>query len=339
MNHEAAETPGVITGGFEEKLGVGVEVLAVGIDDMTIGFDYSDAPNLARLLEKPGVDSAWGRRLGEAGFYSGFANLLGRSNAHFRRETSRLFVQAKLAEPGHLVRPVEVGAAVQDLLTRMAVVGIEPYGEPWLTRVDVAVDLRCEPSSGKALIDALGAARLTHGNRVEMIGNPKSTVYFKPAKGRGVLARSYCRNLLTGQGEAFGWIRLEAQTRTPKGARWPLAVVESPEFLHGLWAARYGHGNLSGTVKRIAREVQTVTLADLCKAGQIGYAQMERLSTFLDLERLGIARTTYPPSIYAARKREARDLGFAPNDDGEPMVTSVELDALLAPARVAWSAS
>ena len=51
---------------------------------------------------------------------------------------------------------------------------------------------------------------------------------------------------------------------------------------------------------------------------------------FLELERLGIATTYYPKSIYAARKREARKLGYSISDTGAAPL-DVELGELLQP--------
>lgn len=337
MEVPATETPACNTGGFVEKVDVRSEVVRYGVDDLTVGFDYSQAPNLALLRGKEGEESRWGRRLGSQTSFGGFANLLGRSVALFKPDTNRLYVQAKMAEEGGLQHPLTVSHGLEELMRRMAIVGIEPYGEAWVTRVDVAVDVRCAPEVGRAIIGAMGAVRLDGGRRVEVVGDPKSTVYFRPRKGRDVHARTYCRNLRTGQGEPFGLIRFEAVTRFPSRERTALAVVESPEALEGLWVSRFGRGKVRSSVTRLPREVQTMTLAEMVRAGQIGYAQMERLSTFLDLERLGLAEGTYPKSVLAARRREARSLGLSKNDAGDEGL-ELELDELLSPARSAWSA-
>ena len=48
--------------------------------------------------------------------------------------------------------------------------------------------------------------------------------------------------------------------------------------------------------------------------GELTYQQGERLSMFLDLERLGLAGSYYPPNVYRQRRREAVKLGYAAND-------------------------
>ena len=71
------------------------------------------------------------------------------------------------------------------------------------------------------------------------------------------------------------------------------------------------------------------------RAGEITFAQLERMGAFLDLERKGVAQGTYSPTLYAQRRREARQLGLAKSDlDDEPV--EVDLDRLLAPAWEVW---
>ena len=63
---------------------------------------------------------------------------------------------------------------------------------------------------------------------------------------------------------------------------------------------------------------------DVCVLDEQG----ERLAMFLDMERLGLAQSYYPPTIYRQRKREAMKLGYASNDGaGEPL--DVNLSELL----------
>jgi hypothetical protein len=83
------------------------------------------------------------------------------------------------------------------------------------------------------------------------------------------------------------------------------------------------------------RERQTTEFAEHVSAGRMSYSQGERMCTFLDLERLGLVTRYYPKSVLAARRREARLLGLAPNDAGLPDV-DVELEHLLTPYREAF---
>ena len=64
--------------------------------------------------------------LGGKGMWTGFVHLLGRSVSFWRQETSRLYVQAKLADEGELCPLDQVGDAVQALCERMALLGSSP---------------------------------------------------------------------------------------------------------------------------------------------------------------------------------------------------------------------
>jgi hypothetical protein len=66
-------------------------------------------------------------------------------------------------------------------------------------------------------------------------------------------------------------------------------------------------------------------------------AQFERMSGFLDAERLGVAREIYPDRLYSARRKEARELGLSVNDVGEDPV-DLDLGDLLTAARDVWAA-
>jgi hypothetical protein len=95
------------------------------------------------------------------------------------------------------------------------------------------------------------------------------------------------------------------------------------------------YGNLAARVTRVAREVQAVEIHEKVKAGELDYKQGERLMVFLDLERLGLASHFYSPTVYVARRREARKLGYSANDSGS-LALDVDLDQLLAPYKRAF---
>ena len=84
----------------------------------------------------------------------------------------------------------------------------------------------------------------------------------------------------------------------------------------------------------LGRESQTVALADRVAAGELTYAQGERLGMYLDLERLGAVASYYPSSVLASRRREARAHGLAANDTGAEPLT-VDIGELLAPYQAA----
>jgi hypothetical protein len=302
------------------------DVVGFGVDDITLGFDMTGSKSFGRLNAMPGIETRWGKRLGERGSWGSWVNAFGRSAAHWKPETHRLYVQAKLAAEGTLCAPADFKRACQGLFERMAVVGVVSYEPVWITRIDVAVDARCEPATGKLLLDGLEAARLPNGWRTTSVGNPRSTVYFKARASEKVKARAYCRNLKLKQGEPFGQIRLEAQERFEPG-RCPLDSVDVFTWV-SIWNSRFGR--LTGEVRRLDREVQTVELAARVSAGELTAGEGERVSMLLDLERLGLAQSYYSPAMYAARRRLATRLGFSANQTGADALT-VDLESLLAP--------
>ena len=76
--------------------------------------------------------------------------------------------------------------------------------------------------------------------------------------------------------------------------------------------------------------MQAVELARRVAAGYLRYAQGERLSMFLDLERLGLLSTYHSVTVLAARRREARALGWSANESGASELT-VDVGELVAP--------
>jgi hypothetical protein len=233
--------------------------VAYGVDDVTLGFDLEGSASVPRLNARPGVETRRGKMLGERVSWGKWSHLLGRSVSFWKSDTKRLYVQAKLAADGELCPPAEIRARVRELLERMAIVGIESYEDPWVTRLDVAVDAGSHPMDGKLLLDALEAVRLPNGWRTTSVGVPRSTVYFRARVADHVKARAYCRNLKTKHGEPFGLIRLEAEERfKPKAC--PLELAISPTFLADVWRSRFGR--LAAKVTRLGREAQAADLAE-----------------------------------------------------------------------------
>jgi hypothetical protein len=157
--------------------------VAYGIDDLTLGFEMQGSGSIQRLNELPGSQTRRGKMLGEVVSWGRWSHLLGRSVAFWKSDTNRLYVQAKVAPEGELCSPVRLGEGISELKRRMALVGLVSYVEPWVTRLDVAVDAQCHPADGKLLLDALEATRLPNGWRTTSSGVPRSTVYFR-ARGR-----------------------------------------------------------------------------------------------------------------------------------------------------------
>lgn len=308
------------------------EIVGCGVDDVTIGFDMKGSrSSIQRLRETPGFASRRGKILAAHGERGKFAHLLGRSVSFWREETNRLYVQAKLAEEGHLAPLDGLSTAVDGLLERMAFVGLTSYEPAFITRLDVAVDGRCLPEDGKLLLDALEGCRPPNGWRVRSVGVPRSTVYFSARSTESVKARSYCRNLKTRRGDPFGLIRLEAEQRYEPGGTL-LEAAFDPRFGAGVWRSRFG--GLSAKVSRLPREVQTIELARRVIAGELRYSQGERLSMLVDLERIGLDQAYYPRSVLSSRRAEARSVGLAANEIN-CSVLEVDLSELLAPYEAA----
>lgn len=298
-----------------------------GIDDITLGFDMEGSNAVGLLNDADGAQHRRGKMLGSVASWGKWSHTLGRSVAHWKSDTKRLYVQAKLAEYGKLCPPEKLGLEVEKLMQRMAAIGIVSYHPPWVTRLDVAVDARCPPALGKLLLDGLEAVRLPNGWRTRAVGTPKSTVYFMARVAEKVQARAYCRNLKMREGEPFGLIRLEAEQRFPP-KECPLERVQEAAFAATVWKSRYG--GLVGKVTRLAREVQAMEIHERVRSGELTYQQGERLAMFLDIERLGLAESYYPAGAYRQRRREAVKLGYAANESvTNPL--EVELHDLLAP--------
>lgn len=311
-------------------------VAAYGYDDVTLGFDLTgSAVSLKRVAEMPGREFGMTKRLGYDGAWGKFENLLGRSYATFKRDTNRLYVQWRPVGEGELLRPDDFERRFRALEQRMGVVGLESFERQWVTRVDVSVDLVCSPADGKVLLDALEAARLPGGKRVTVDGQPRSTVYFRPRASDDVLARAYCRNLKTRKGEPFGRIRLEAVQRFKPREWWVDFCFTGGAAAAIIWENRYGAGQLDGRITRLGRERQVVELAEKVVARELTSGQFERMSAFLDAERLGVARAVYNERRYGERRREARRLSLAANEVGtEPI--DLDLGDLLRVARGVW---
>ena len=287
--------------------------VAYGVDDLTLGFDMAGSPSVPALNAAAGSRTRRGKMLGEPASWGKWVHVLGRSVSFWKSDTKRLYVQAKLADEGELCPPREIAERTRMLIERMAAVGIISYEQPWVTRVDVAVDAECASADGKLLLDALEAVRLPNGWRTTSTGSPRSTVYFRARTTERVHARAYCRNLKTKSGQTYGRIRLEAEQRfDPKQCS--LESVEEAAFVAALWKGRYA--KLASRVTRLPREVQAVELAERMRRGELTPSEAERLHLFLDLERLGVAQERYPKSIYAARRREASKLGYTVSDYG-----------------------
>ena len=304
------------------------EIERCGVDDLTLGFDmtgsgvHREAEPDGRASRSSGGRCSAARACGRGSPTSWVAR---RRSGGRRRPGS----MSRRSSPrtATCVRWIRSARAVRALCERMALLGIVFAEATWVTRVDVAVDGRCRPEDGKLLLDALEGCRPPNGWRTRSVGVPRSTVYFSARASEDVKARAYCRNLKTKTGDPFGLIRLEAEQRYEPKERM-LDALLAQGALAEIWLSRYG--SLSKRVARLPREQQLLAFARLVEAGALRPSEGERMSAFLDLERMGIATTFYPPSLLSARKREAASLGLAANEIGTELLL-VDLEGLIRP--------
>jgi hypothetical protein len=219
----------------------------------------------------------------------------------------------------------------------MAVVGVLPPEDPAYVRVDPAVDvIYADPQDGRRVLDGLRFARWPRGWHAEFQGPPPyTTVAIK--KATKTIARAYCRNTkLRNGGPRWGKIRLEREQRFEWLHRRPLEELERVEAAEMFWGSAFGRGAASGTVTRIPREAQTLTLIERVQLSEITTAQYEQLTGFLDAERLGVTDRVYRPETARRRRALAASLGIGVADAGVEQL-DVALDDLLAVPRSGWA--
>lgn len=327
-------------------------VAQAGYHDVEIRWDLSTPERVvARLAEKP-KQGPWpqpGRTLfAERDRFGGWHHLLG----------DHQLVGHSLDHPGHgLIRRLTVqthlGGGGEELANlcsvddfprrwlgleqRMALYGVLPASEPRVVRADVAVDVEYDdPADGLSSLQAVKHARWPNGWHTEFQGPPPYTTVAVKLNQR-IVASVYCRATKMKTGER--WSRLRFEVR--KHDRWPTArpvsALENVAYASMIWGTVFGLGRPSGTVTRLAREVQTVKLIDRVQLGEISYAQFERMTAFLDAERLGMVDRVYTPEQARSRRREAKALGLSASD-AEYVEFDAALDDLLAVPRSAFAA-
>jgi hypothetical protein len=250
----------------------------------------------------------------------------------------RMEVQAHLGPSGEddLCPVADFAARFEGLQKRMAMVGVLPPTDPRVVRVDPAVDVVYEdPRVGYAALEALRHARHPNGWYAEWQGPPPyTTVAIK--SGRSIVGRAYCRNTkLRNGGERWGKIRFEREHRFDWARARPVEELAIEAAAAVYWGSVFGRGRPAGRVTRIEREVQTIKLIERVELGEITYQQFERMTGFLDAERLGLANRAYTLQQLRARRREARELGLSPTDTAFNAL-DVSLDEVLAVPRSAW---
>lgn len=293
-----------------------VEIVRAGIDDITLGLEMRGSRCITRVMElaKEGRATRYGQfQLGHEGEFGKFYNLLDRQFITWSPRSSRLYIQAKLAEKGELTPIGSLQDAVQGLLEKLAILGIVSYEEPFVTRLDVTVDGHFEnPAIGKALLGAMLSVRLPGQLVARPWGIPMTTVYHSLPSGK-VQARCYCRATKTGEGSTYSLIRLEREKKWEPGEQ--LLKDLTPEVCKVIWDRHFlALVPESARCSVLSEEALLMELRDRVKAGSLALAGAERVFLFLKAERVGVVGEIYSARKMAERRREARRLGLRLED-------------------------
>ncbi|MGD0166029.1 MAG: hypothetical protein ABSC51_01900 [Gaiellaceae bacterium] len=289
-----------------------VETVRAGIDDITLGLEMRGSRCITRVMElaKEGRATRYGQfQLGHEGEFGTFYNLLDRQFITWSPRSSRLYVQAKLAEKGELTPVGSLQDAVQGLLEKLAILGIVSYEEPFVTRLDVTADGYFEnPAIGKALLGAMLSVRLPGQLVARPFGIPMTTVYHSLPSGK-VQARCYCRAAKTGEGSTYSLIRLERQKKWEPGEQ--LLKDLARDVCKAIWD-RYFLPLIpeSGRCSVLSEEALLMEVRERIKAGSITHAGAERVFFYSKADQLGLAEEIYPKRTLAERRREVRRLGI-----------------------------
>ena len=325
-------------------------IVGSGYHDVCFRWDIS-TPEwvVARLGEAPGQGSlnGPGRKLfAERDRFGKWQHALGEHQmvAHVVDSPThglirRLEVQAHLGGVGleNLCSVSDFSTRWMGLQQRMALYGYLPASEPRVTRTDVAVDVEySDASDGLRTLESVKHARWPNGWHTEYQGKPPYTTV-RIANGDRTVARIYCRHTKERTGERWTRLRFEVDKRWQWADARPVSDVENVAYAPMIWETVFGQGRPSGKVTRLAREVQTVKLIERVQLGEISYAQFERMTAFLDAERLGMVDRVYTSDQARSRRREAKQLGLSASD-AEYVEFDEALDELLAVPRSAWAA-
>ncbi len=318
----AHETPDGITG--VSYVQTSFHVLQAGIDQLEIRLNL-DGSNAQNRIEKwDSRPAGYGRvKLGAHGSFGKWEPLLGRTIL-WNAETKRLWVDLHPHEPGKLLPLDQTGAAVGEMLERLAVVGIASYEPVAVTRADVTVDVIASSADrGRALMVALAGARLDRGRSVHAPYADLRAVEMR-GKGKGPKqAIAYDKGLERGYSKLGPnrWLRLEAR-KFWKGADAPILESMTADELRKIWLERFS--GVSGGRSTIGGIAMTVT--ELVRNGELAALDAERLVAFLEFESLGVASEVYPARLLLARRALARRHGIAVPGPGEGEGAGVSLD-------------
>jgi hypothetical protein len=102
------------------------------------------------------------------------------------------------------------------------------------------------------------------------------------------------------------YLRIEAEQLWPRDAR-PLVAEVTSAVARATFVDRFG---CVGRGKVTVNAGLVEPLMELRRAGAVSVGQYEQLYTFLDHEKLGLARELYPADTYRRRASRARAVGL-----------------------------
>ncbi len=306
----APGSPRAVTPGTSYEIPY-VEIAQAGIDDITLGLEMRGSRCITRAMElaKEGRATRYGQfQLGHEGEFGKFYNLLNRQFITWSPKSSRLYIQAKLAEKGELTPVGLLQDAVQGLLKKLAILGVVSYEEPFVTRLDVTADGYFEnPAIGKALLGAMLSVRLPGQLVARPWGIPMTTIYHSLPSGK-VQARCYCRAAKTGEGSTYSLIRLEREKKWEPGEQ--VLRDLTPDVCKAIWDRHFlAVVPESGRCSVLSEEALLMELRDRIKEGSITHSGAERVFLYSKADQLGLVEEIYPARTLAERRREVRRFG------------------------------
>ncbi len=329
----ALETPDGITGVSDVE--TSFHVLQAGLDQVEIRLSLEGSASFSRIEKWDSRPAGYGRvKLGSYGAFGKWEPLLGRTML-WNAETKRLWVDLHPHEPGKLLPLTETWQAVDEMLERLAVVGVVSYEPVAVTRADVTVDvLTASADRGRSLMVALAGARLDRGRSVHA---PYADLRAVEMRGRGKgpkQAIAYDKGLERGYTKLGPnrWLRLEAR-KFWKGAGAPILETMTADDLRNIWLERFS--GVSGG--RVTTGGIAMTVTELVRNGELAALDAERLVAFLEFESLGVSEEVYSDRLLRDRRALARRHGIAVRRPGEGEGDGVSLD--LAALLGEWSGS
>jgi hypothetical protein len=296
-----------------------------GLDQIEIRLDLAgtSVPSaLERWDERP---ASKGRvRLGRNAEFGKWEPMLGRS-VLWHKDRGTLWIDVHPFTDARLLPLQLVYGEVQAVLEKFSIVGVGTYEPVCVTRADVTVDVvTADGALGKSLMLALAAARGPHGRRARPFNHDLETVYIETRGGRR-LGLAYDKGVERSY-RALGankWLRLEAR-QFFKGADAPKLEEVTPDVLKGVWQDRFLTLGGGRTVKP---EGVVMTIGEMLQSGAISVRDGEKVLSYLQLERAGLAQDVYGRKALQERRLLARQYGLRVDEEGREI--HLDLKAVL----------